>query len=308
MAVIGRALGNTRSGEESADSELLGARKAAAARLRELCQPDKRRPDQVIDFSGADLSGMDISHLNLAGERVAHSERRVFPPYVCPHTLRSGVVFKGAKLVRTNMYGAVLRGADLRDADLSFADMRRCSGEGVSMVRANIHGVRLCRARLDEARMAGVWGIPGLSHVKLPEAEEEPMPYDPAWTAESVALHDSAAGEDALDEKNISKKDRIRGVVDLQMTSLRGATLQGSNLGSSSMKSADLTNANVKGAILAFVNFQEAILSGANVDEANLAGADLSGADLSGAVNTSSDPKLIQAIYVEGPRDADVVL
>ena len=74
----------------------------------------------------------------------------------------------------------------------------------------------------------------------------------------------------------------------LHQADLSGANLQGANLQGGYLQRADFTMANLSGADLtgakpAMANLTEAILCGANLTEANLTGADLRGADLAGA-------------------------
>jgi hypothetical protein len=115
---------------------------------------------KAIDFTGQDLSGLDLSRRNL-----------------------TNYVFRLCIMHETNFYGAVLRGADFRDADLNGADMRRCDAEGASFAFGCLRNVNLSHANLSYASLVNVyWSIQPGSAVKEKPAKGSlwiwPDPYE----------------------------------------------------------------------------------------------------------------------------------
>ena len=92
------------------------------------------------------LDGRDYSGWTLKGN---FSHRRMV-----------GVILVDAILDRCTLYGANMRCANLCGASLKYVDARRVDLRGSSLAAACVEGARLCRALLDRACMAGMWGGP----------------------------------------------------------------------------------------------------------------------------------------------------
>lgn len=88
--------------------------------------------DEVIDLSGADLSGADLRNVNLAG-----------------------VTMDGADLTNAHLHGATLTGASLSDAILTDADLTGARLGGAVLTSAELSGANLRGAILAGADLAG---------------------------------------------------------------------------------------------------------------------------------------------------------
>jgi uncharacterized protein YjbI with pentapeptide repeats len=189
-----------------------------------------------------------------------------------------------AKFDRTDLHQADMTGANLDGASLVGTDLR-----GVWMSCANLNalllsdshragqcasarGANLSKARLAEARMAGV----DMRLAKLDEAR-----LDGAQLGHAILSGASFASA------------RLDGA-DLSGAWLHGAnfivaSLQGADLSGAKLEGADFTSATMQGASLALAGLEGASLRDAELEGVNLAMARLAGADLSGAKMQGSD-------------------
>ena len=124
------------------------------------------------DFSGADLSGADLSRINLCG----------------------------VDLHEANLCGANLWGADLSEANLWGADLRR----------ANLSEANLCVANLDGTNLEGgqlLWTIGNGHEIKTVILSEHHV----SWTKDEMAIgcvQHSIEKWWGFDDSTISKMDR----------------------------------------------------------------------------------------------------
>lgn len=138
--------------------EILRAGKAAWRKWR---RESSTRPD----LSGAQLVGLDLSHLdlsraNLRGTTLAQSSLRrskLIDADLSRCNARFAVLSE-AKLNRARLVGADLRAASLRRADLSGADLSRAILRFTSLVGANVEGAKLKAA---EVYGTGAWNLKG---------------------------------------------------------------------------------------------------------------------------------------------------
>lgn len=124
-----------------------------------LKQPPAPHPQH--DFAEADLRGVDLSGLSLAGRnlRLARYDARTRWPAGFDYR-RSGALGPGAKLAGQVFRGMALTSLDLRDADLQGADLSgaRLTAtrlERADLRRANLRGTDLRTTRLGKARFEG---------------------------------------------------------------------------------------------------------------------------------------------------------
>jgi uncharacterized protein YjbI with pentapeptide repeats len=189
------------------------------------------------NFSKADLSGANLSGVNLRGANLCKAHlcgadlhgTNLIGANLCGadlcgvnlvRTSLSGVNHSwmdlgGTNLRRANLYRVSLRGMDLRGMDLSGSNLRRADLSEADLRRADLCGVNLCRANVRRADLRGV----------------------------------------DLRGANLCRAD------------LREADLRGVNL-----SRMDLSGADLSGADLCGVNLIGANLIGANILETNLCG------------------------------------
>jgi len=203
----------------------------------------KSTREQPADFSGRDLSFLDLSDLD----------------------------FKGARMAGADLYGSDLSHANLAGADLAGARLDRTVIIGTDFSGANLSGASLLRpaafssleTRRDEApRFAGA----NLSGARLFGRFAKGD-----WRGANLAAAQFDAGRGA--QMTLPMLPRT----DLAGCDLTGANLAGADLAGASLTFADLTGANLSDANLAGADLSRANMTGADVTGANLATADLDG-------------------------------
>jgi uncharacterized protein YjbI with pentapeptide repeats len=146
VLAIGRTIATLRKLDPERRQQLLAFLQSSD--LVRIDEEGNRPP--VISFARANLSGMDLSNVDL---RAADLSR----------TILENVDFSGAGLAGANLSWAWLEGATffetgLADANLSEANLSGVdlSGESVGLGRANLSGARLNNADLSEAVLYAV--------------------------------------------------------------------------------------------------------------------------------------------------------
>ena len=189
-----------------------------------------------------------------------------------------------ARLDRTDLHQADMTGADLEGASLVGADLRgvwmSCVDLNVLLLTdsrraarcANARGANLAKARLADAKMAGI---------DLREARLEEAQLQGAQLSQAIMSGASFAGA-RLDAADLSGAW-------LHGANFILASLQGTDLTGAKLQMADFASAGLPGATLSFANLEAASLRDAELEGANLQMARLAGADLSGAKLQGSD-------------------
>jgi uncharacterized protein YjbI with pentapeptide repeats len=189
-----------------------------------------------------------------------------------------------AKLDRTDLHQADMTGANLDGASFVGADLRNvwmgCADLGEMLLTdsrraancASARGANFSKARLNEARMAGV----DLTGARLDEAQLEG-----AQLAQGRLLG-AAFTSARLDRADLAGAE-------LTGANFLLASLQGADLSGAKLQMADFTSASLQGANLSLANLEGAILREADVEGASLAMARLLGTDLSGARMQGTD-------------------
>jgi uncharacterized protein YjbI with pentapeptide repeats len=223
-------------------------------------------------------------HLEILGQgvKVWNRWREENPDVVRPDL--SGAFLFGADLIE-----AFLSGADLIEADLSGADLRLANLRGADLRKANLRGADLRLANLGGADLSKV----NLSGANLSGA--------------NLSRADLRGAD--LSRANLREAD-LRGTdlreVDLSGANLSGADLRLANLGGADLSKANLSGANLSGADLRGANLWDADLRGANLSRARINKADLRRADISGADISEGD--VIRVDLSEGGISAGVAV
>jgi uncharacterized protein YjbI with pentapeptide repeats len=186
----------------------------------------RRKNSRVLpDFSGADLS-----ELNLAGANLAKAD--------LTSALLGGANLSGANLARTKLFRADLSQADLSRANLFKANLSQADLAGANLNGADLSGAFLIRANLSGSSLIGAclkganFGQASLFRTKLSKA----------------VLRQASFFKSDLTEADLSEAD------------LEGANLQEAVLEGTSLRRANAANANLCFATLLRTNLEGAIL------------------------------------------------
>ncbi len=241
------------------------------------------------------------------------------------------VELEGASLVGADLSGANAAKSDFTDADLTDAtlyrtDMVGIDGEGIKLVGALAHQVRLREAwlvnaelsdadftkgNLSEATMTGSKG----DHIRMMGTKLKGV------TADNVVWPEVDLSEASFFQANFEGADlrrafmneakgaeakfikaQLDGILatgvklqeaDFTGASLVGAKLDGANLAGANLSGADLTVADLSRANLTGAKLDGAILRGCSLASASLDGVDLSGVDVTEVDLSGVDPRAL---------------
>lgn len=216
----------------------------------------KASRNDPADFSGLDLSYLDLSTLDFKGANLSDADL-----YGTDFTSAN---LSNANLSHTRLDRAVLIRADLSDARLdgasilrptAFADMRFNLADAPSSKGASMVGVRI-QAKLDG---------PDFSHADLSNADFSPY-------------------EDRAGEGTITTVPRN----ELSNAKFNAANLTKANFSRAVVKFAEFRDANLTGVSLRYADLTQSDFAGADFTGADLAGADFAGANLKGAKGLES--------------------
>jgi uncharacterized protein YjbI with pentapeptide repeats len=179
-----------------------------------------------------------------------------------------------ADMTGANLEGASLIGADLRNAWLQCADLNELllTEDRRAARCTNARGANFSRARLTQAKMAGI----NLRGAKLDEAQ-----------LEGAVLAHSLMPEVSFASARMERADLSDGM--LVGANFLLATLQGADLSGAKLQLADLANVGLQGANLRLADLQAAVLRDAELEGANMQLAKLQGASMSGAKVQGTD-------------------
>ncbi len=214
----------------------------------------------TLDFTGADLRGMDLSGANLrralfesADLRGANLSGAKLDDAVLAHAELGSADFEGASMRAVNLGKAKLGGTVLDDADLEGAIFFGAELEGTKLQRARVTGADFYKTRFVDVDARGLIG----EQLVFVEPEIESVDFGGAKLAKSSFL----------------KAD------------LRGSCFDGADLRSCTFLSCDAREVHFLGATLCNARFVEACkLDGADLSEADLSGANLRGTSLPNAI------------------------
>ena len=177
-----------------------------------------------------DFSGADLSELNLAGANLAKADL-------------TGTRLAGANLSSANLTRAKFFRADLSQADLSRSNLFKANLSQADLAGANFNGADLSSAFLIRANLSGAT----LLGACLKEANLGQASLFRAKLAKAVLVRASFFKSD-LSEADLSGSD------------LTGANLQEAVLERTNLRSANLANANLCFAALLKTNLEGAVL------------------------------------------------
>jgi uncharacterized protein YjbI with pentapeptide repeats len=225
------------------------------------------KPGEKLDYSGRDLTYLDLS----------------------------GLDFKGAVLARSDLYGADFTGANLKGVDLTAARLDR-----TVLIRADLSGANLANAtiyrptvftdlstsaadapRFSGANLTGIHVMANLSGADFRGANLTDAVFAPLeWRA--------GQGTITTLPKNV-----------LKSCDFSGATLTRANLSRAVLTFSRFVGADLSGANLAETDLAKTDFSGANLSGVNLSGADLDGANLAGTKGLETAKGLDTALNLD---------
>lgn len=227
----------------------------------------KASRDAPADFSGLDLTYLDLSMLD----------------------------FKGANLADADLYGTDFTSANLANADLSFTRLDRAV-----LIRADLSGAKLADATIlrptvfsdmrfdqDEA--------PSFRGAMMQRVRVQARIDGADFSGADLTDADFSPFEDRAGEGTITTVPRN----ELINARFVDAKLVRANMSRAVMRFADLRGADLSGAML-----RETDLVGANLEGANLTGADITGADFA-RVNLKGVKGLDTAIGLDAVINMD---
>lgn len=225
-------------------------------------------------FDGADLSGCTLTETVLAGAKLSHTTFRganlkkvsFLDTQFGAEVDLSEVVAEDFQLIRADLRGTRLRGADLTQGVMFEVDARGADWSGINLTKAGVLGckldeVRFCEGKLEACQFVYECSLHGadFAHAQMPQA-----------ILRGVDLGGARFDHACLDQADLSSSD-------LSDASLYQARARSALLIRTNLTRANLTGADLLGAIL-----QKAILCGTNLKGANLFSADLAKARADG--------------------------
>ena len=243
-----------------------------------------------IDFTGADLSGLDLREANFEGAwleavdfRNANLSGANFSGAVLAHARFDGAIAIGTSFCKANLGKAMLAGAVFDDADFSGAMLMGCAFANTQMRRAVFTGANLLEATWGNAdwqgaKLAGqVFHKRDLRGMRLPEADLSATTFMEC-NLSGVDLHGATLESATFVASNLDAADlrtaRCAGAVAVQNSCMKDADLSGADLRGFNFGAGDLRGAKMV----------RAVLDGANLCEARINGADLRLSSAKGAL------------------------
>jgi len=197
-------------------------------------------PERVADFSGLDLTYLDLSDID----------------------------FRRANLAGADLFGSDLSRAKLSGADLSRARLDRTIIIGTDFAEANLTNASLLRPAAFSSYEVRAHEAPRFAGADLSGARVFGRFSDGDWHGANLSAIRMGADRSAQE---------LMFRTDLADCNLSGANLTGADLSGALLAFADLTDADLSSAILVGVDLSRADLTGADLTGADLTGADLDG-------------------------------
>jgi uncharacterized protein YjbI with pentapeptide repeats len=203
--------------------------------------------------SAPDLSGKDLSRLDLAG-----------------------VDFKRANLARASLFGTDLAGANLSKADLAGAVLDRATITRANFADANLSRASILRPNVFSSLEAVSTEVPDFSRTNLAGAQLSGH-FDLTSFRGADLTNARFGPRDPRSEVLITGRAQLAGC------DFSDAKLHNANLSRSSAKYAKFARAELRAANLSQANLKGADFTGADLTDANFTGAVLDGATFTDA-------------------------
>jgi len=187
----------------------------------------------------------------------------------------SGLDFKGASLVKSDLYGVDLTGANLKLADLSNARLDRTVIIQANFAGANLSGATLLRPTVHTSFAYKLSDAPNFAGANLTGMRAMARLDGANFRGADLSRADFSPHEWRPGQGTISTVMR---------NEMRSCDFSGGKLVETNLADAVLVFARLAGADLTRANLSGADLSKADLSGADLTGADLSRADLYGAI------------------------
>ena len=208
----------------------------------------RAKAGERLDFSGKDLSFLDLA----------------------------GIDFKGATLAHANLYGVDLTRSSLRGSDLSGVRLDRAVMVSADFSGANLEGASLMRPSVYTSLYANRDEAPKFAGANLRGIRMTAMMDGVDFRGADLTEARLGPHEPRADISSMPSSF-LRGC-DFSGAILKGADLMWAKLAFSRFVGADLSDANLSG-----VDLSKADLSGADLTGADITDADFDGANLKGA-------------------------
>ncbi len=235
---------------------------------REISQALHRAsPGEPLDFSGRDLTYLDLSGLDFKGATLRNSD--------CYGTDFTGANLTGADLSNVRLDRAVLIKADFSGANLSkatilrptlFSDMTNNHADAPKFAGANLSGIKVSMY-MEGSSFRGA---------DLTGADFSPLEHKPGQ------------GTLVTPMKNFCRS-----------CDFSGAKLERVNFNRLDLRFARLTGADLRNADLSEADLSKVDLSGADLTGANVIGADFDGANLAGTKGLEETRGLAYAVNLD---------
>ncbi|MCB1519722.1 MAG: pentapeptide repeat-containing protein [Hyphomicrobiaceae bacterium] len=228
---------------------LVAVRGAAAADIatREVTEAlFKSTTDKPADFSGFDLSYLDLA----------------------------GLDFKGARMPDADLYGTDLTGANLAGADLSHTRLDRSLIIKTDFTGANLEGATMLRPTVYSDMQFNQADAPNFSRARLVRLRVHARLDGAIFIGADLTDADFSPHEERAGAGTITTVPRN----ELTNADFSGAIMRSANFSQAKLSYVRFVHADLKGAKL-----RNTDLTGADFTGADLAGADLTGADLTRA-------------------------
>ena len=239
----------------------------------------QREDFSTLNFTGADLGGMDLRGADLTGALLDSADLTDADLRGCKlghavlaHANLTGTRLDDATLARANLGKADLKGTALAGADLRDAILSEARFDGADLPRACITGATLLRTSFGRVDARGLVGEKlHFLDVKLSAANFGGATLSASnfitLDLRGVSFAGAALESCTFIECDATKTD-FTGANLFNARFVHGCTLDGAQLSGASLK-----RANLRGCSLAAANLRMAALDGADLSECNLARA-----------------------------------
>lgn len=230
----------------------------------------KAVPGQRVDFSGRDLTYLDLSELD----------------------------FKGAMLARSDLYGTDFTSANLSGVDLSNTRLDRAVLIRANLSGANLTGATILRPTVYADQTSNLADAPRFSGANLTGVHVQADLSGADFRGADLSRANFSPFEGRPGQGTLTTMPRNI----LKSCDFSGARLRDANMTRALLWFSRFTGADLRGAQLADADLSNVDFSGADLTDADLTGADLDGTNFIGARGLDSVKGWSQTINPERAR------